>query len=56
MLIFRIFRAKIFGKREWVWPPIEERARMVNGALEISSQEGRGTKITLVVPLGVKEV
>ena len=32
---------------------IEERARMVNGSLEIWSQKGRGTRITLVVPLGV---
>jgi PAS domain S-box-containing protein len=35
---------------------IEERARMVNGSLEIWSQEGQGTRITLVVPLGAKVV
>jgi PAS domain S-box-containing protein len=35
---------------------IEERARMVNGSLGIWSQKGQGTRITLVVPLGVKEV
>jgi signal transduction histidine kinase len=35
---------------------IEERARMLNGTLEIWSREGQGTRITLVVPLGGNEV
>jgi signal transduction histidine kinase len=34
---------------------MEERARMLNGTLEIWSREGQGTRITLVVPLGVEK-
>ncbi len=46
----RAFR-KEAGEKGWGLALMDERIRMLGGTLDVSSQEGKGTQITLTVPV-----